>query len=135
MSPHRAELSGLLEGLYILKYLLLSNNITTGSAFMCCDCEKAIKVITHKSYKGIVEYLSPDSDLVQEAKYFLRTILINITIQWVEGHYSGDAPTLAQTLNHKAHNLAKKLFKKPTSLLCSFYPSHPPSLRNSFYHI
>jgi hypothetical protein len=76
----------------------------------------------------MVEFLNPDSDLVQEAIQLIKIIPINVSLQWVEGHYSGDSPTLAQRLNQRAHKLAKSYLKHPDPL---FIPSTkvlpPPS--------
>jgi hypothetical protein len=88
-----------LAGLHILKRIIQSADITTGSVNVFCDYEKAIKVLKHKSYKGMVEYLQPDNDLVHEEKNLLKSIPNTISMNWVAGHYSGDAPTVAQRLN------------------------------------
>jgi hypothetical protein len=96
MSPYRAEFSGSVAGLHILKCLTNAKSLMMGTVIFFCDCEKAIKVLNNKSYKGIVDYLGPDSYLVQEAKNLLQSIPIPISLQWVKGHYTGNTPTLAQ---------------------------------------
>ncbi len=132
MSPYRAELSGLVAGLHILTTICQQGNIVTGSATMYCDCEKAIKNVTTKSYRGIKDFLGPDSNLLQEAKHLLQALPIQLSLQWVESHYSGNNPSIAQELNCFAHQLAHSYLKHPHP---SFSPSQkvidPPSERAS----
>jgi ribonuclease HI len=113
MSPYRAELSGIVAGLHILQCTIKFNSITRGTAILYSDCEKAINTITHKTYKGIIDYLIPDNDLVQEAKEIINSIPIKVSLQWVKGHYSGKEPSRAHTLNKQANDLAKAYLKHP----------------------
>lgn len=84
MSSYCAEFSGLVAGLHILKCRINAKSLMMGTVTFFCDCEKAIKVLNKKSYKGIVDYLGTDSDLVQEAKHLLQLIPIPIFFQWVK---------------------------------------------------
>jgi hypothetical protein len=80
MSPYRAELSGILASLHILHTFCNLNSISTGSAVVYSDCEKAIKHATRKYYTGIAEFLLPDADLLKEVKHLLGIIPIKVSI-------------------------------------------------------
>jgi hypothetical protein len=102
---------------------------------MYSDCEKAVRKITGTNYKGIADHLEPESDLLQEARSLYKNLPIKISLQWVDGHSSGDALTIGQKLNHQAHQLAYNYLKNPDPV---FSPSYkvitPPSEKVSVYY-
>lgn len=69
MSPYRAELSRLVASLHILHSICQGSQLTTGSIYMYCDCEKAVQNFKSTNYKGITDYLESTSDLLQETKH------------------------------------------------------------------
>ncbi len=87
-----------------------------------------MKKITGTSYKGIADHLEPDSDLLHEVRTLYKNLPVKISLQWVNGHSSGDALTIAQKLNHRAHHLAYNYLKSPDlSFSPSFKVIDPPS--------
>ncbi len=77
-----------MASLYILHKACQFTNISSGTATLYCDCNKALKIILKANYHGITDYLVPDSDLVQEAKYLFKCSQIKIILTWEKGHTS-----------------------------------------------
>jgi ribonuclease HI len=113
LSPYRAELSGLVATLYFIHRACLLTNTTSGSATIYCDCNKALRNILKPNYNGITDYLVPDSDLIQEAKYILKQLRIQIKLTWVKGHTSQASQNIEHKLNKWAHDLAYNYLKHP----------------------
>ncbi len=99
-----AELGGILAGLYILHNLSEDIPNSRETVTLWCDCEKVVKVLQRKSYKGLQDYLQQDSDFIEEAKMLIKTMPIQKKLKWVEGHYEGDK-LLEHQLNDIAHGL------------------------------
>jgi hypothetical protein len=87
---------------------------------MYSDCKKSVEKITSNMSKGIADHLEPDIDLLHEARLLYKNLPVKISLQWVDGHSSGNYLTIAQQLNHQAHNLTYSYLKNPDP---SFSPS------------
>jgi ribonuclease HI len=102
--------------------------LTDGSIHMYCNCEKAVWNNTSISYKGIADYLEPNSDFLHEARLLYKKCSVTLSPQWVKGHSTGKNLTIAQELNQQAHKLTYNSLKNPK---LSFSPSSkvldPPS--------
>ncbi len=95
-------------------------NIRAGSATVYCDCNKALWNILKPNYNGITDFLVPDSDIIQEAKFIMKQVWIQIHLTWVNGHTSKVSQHTAHKLNQLAHDLAYNFLKCP-------HPQYIPS--------
>jgi hypothetical protein len=112
-SPYQAELSGLVDSLYILHKTCQFTNTLSGTAILYCDCNRAIGSILKPNYQGITDYLVPDSDHIQEAKSLIKHSRIKIVSIWVKGHTSTANQQAAHKLNQMAHDVAYNFLKHP----------------------
>jgi hypothetical protein len=109
MSSYRAELTGLTSVLFILHWVCTQEHVDDGTITIYCDNDAALNETFHKGIPSNNPYslLAADRDLITLARDLLLQlpVTVNITHQWVKGHYKGKKE-LWHELNHIADELA-----------------------------
>lgn len=115
MNPYRAELSGLVAGLHVIKSVCTIYNICSGGAIVYSDCFKVVKNVT-RTHPDLSQYVAPDYDLLIEAKSLVSNIPVCTNIKWIKGHYKGTNRSYLHDLNELAHSQAKSFLNTTSGL-------------------
>jgi hypothetical protein len=127
-NPFRADLFGILAGLYGIYWLEQEVPISSGTATLYCDNRKALWKALNSARPSIKDATSDDYDIIVEIKRILATLQTKITPTWVKGHYEGeDDDQTEYTLNHMSHSDAVSHRQNPPSSLSCTAPQYLPS--------